>query len=258
MTKTKMPVVFIGHGSPMNAIEDNQFTKNWEALAKRLPEPKAILVISAHWYTEKTRIQTNEKPEMIYDMYGFPKELYDVIYPAKGAPVLAKKTQELISTKTYLDSSWGYDHGTWSVLRRMFPKADIPVFQISVDANAPAEMHFEIGENLKMLRDQGVLILGSGNVVHNLRQIDWHLPGGYPLAQEFDNQIKMAILEKRFEDVVNYKQYHEAAMLSVPTPDHFYPLLYVLGAAFSEDTVEVFNDSCLMGSMSMTCYALGM
>lgn len=258
MTNMKMPTVFIGHGSPMNAIEDNQFTRNWENIAKRLPKPKAILVVSAHWYTEKTKIQSNENPKMIYDMYGFPRELYEVVYPAEGAPELANQSQKMIMSKTYLDTSWGYDHGTWSVLRKMFPKADTPVFQISVDANAPAETHFNIGKDISELREQGVLILGSGNVVHNLRQIDWHLPGGYPLAQQFDNQIKSAILDRRFDDVINYKQYHEAAMLSVPTPDHFYPLLYVLGASSVDDTIEVFNDSCLMGSMSMTCYVLGL
>lgn len=252
----KMPVVFIGHGSPMNAIDDNEYTKNWKRIAGEIPKPKAILAISAHWYTQGSRIQEDEKPKTVYDMYGFPKELYEIVYNAVGSKELAEKTKELINRTVITDNSWGYDHGTWSVLVHMYPNRDIPVFQLSVDKNALPEVHYQIGKDIKKLREAGVLILGSGNVVHNLSALDWNRKGGYPLAQEFDEYIKNSIKEKRYEDVVQYKKAGEAATLSVPplAPDHFYPLLYVLGAIDAGDKVTVYNDSCIMGSLSMTSY----
>lgn len=250
----RMPLVFIGHGSPMNAIEENKFTREWGKIVKLIPKPTAILVISAHWYTEGTKIMDEANPKMIYDMYGFPKELYEVVYDSMGAPDLAHLTKDLIITDTTFDTTWGYDHGAWSVLVKMYPQKDIPVFQLSIDGSAAPEVHFEIGRQLRPLREKGVLILGSGNVVHNLRRIRWEMEDGYNWANEFDSYIKDNVLNKEFTNVVNYKKVGDSAPLAVPTPDHFYPLLYVLGASDESDQISVYNDECIMGSMSMTSY----
>jgi 4,5-DOPA dioxygenase extradiol len=250
----KMPIIFIGHGSPMNAIEDNEFTQNWSKIASMIPKPKAILSISAHWYTQGTRIMDEIHPKMIYDMYGFPEELYEIEYNAQGAPDLALYTKSLISREVKIDNTWGYDHGTWSVLHVMYPNADIPVYQLSVDRNAAAEVHYEIGKQIKMLREQGVLILGSGNVVHNLGRVNFSATEGYDWAKNFDNYIKDKILKKEYEDVVNYRKAGESAGLAVPTPEHFYPLLYVLGGLNENDKVSIYNNSCFAGSLSMTSY----
>ena len=252
---SKMPVVFIGHGSPMNAIEDNIFTKNWRDIAKKIPEPKAIISISAHWYTKGTKIMNEENPKTIYDMYGFPQELYEIIYNSPGDPKLAEYSKSLISKNSQYDDSWGIDHGTWSVLVHMYPNRDIPVFQISIDATAPPEVHYEIGQELKSLREQGVLLFGSGNIVHNLRMIDWNMKeSGFNWAYEFDNYIRKNIENKNHENIINYSSLGESAKLAVPTPDHFYPLFYILGATDSEDKISIYNDSCTMGSLSMTSY----
>ena len=259
MTNTlKMPIVFIGHGSQMNAIEDNEFCRNWTKLAREIPQPKAILSISAHWYTNGTLVNNNLNPKMIYDMVGFPDELYQVKYPAKGNPELAKLVQSLVSKEVKVDNSWGYDHGTWSVLVKMFPQADIPLIQLSIDRNASAEVHFKIGQELSVLRDQGVLILGSGNVVHNLSRIDWNMQSAaYPWAVSFDAYIKDKIMKREFEDIIHYDKAGDMAKLSIPTPDHFLPLLYVLGASLPDDKLTIINEACMMGSMSMTCYLFG-
>lgn len=252
MNQEKMPMIFVGHGSPMNAIEDNKYTRGWREVAKKLPRPKAILAISAHWYTKGTRIQDEEYPKMIYDMYGFPKNLYEVVYPARGSAEYAQKTIELIKNPVIIDNSWGLDHGTWSVLVRMYPGANIPVYQLSIDGYVNSREHFEIGKYLKELRNQGVLILASGDVVHNLGKISY-IDDGFTWAEEFDSYIKESILNREFENVVNYEN-HELAELAVPTPDHFYPLLYTLGACDDNDEIEVFNEGCLFGSLSMTSY----
>lgn len=253
--KNKMPTLFVGHGSPMNAIEDNEFTKNWQALADKMPRPEAIVCVSAHWYTDGSRIMDEAAPKMIYDMYGFPEELYQVTYPAKGAPELARMTKDMISREVKTDQSWGYDHGNWSVLSRIYPNADIPLFQLSVDANADTQTHFEIGRQISALRDRGVMILGSGNVVHNLGRIDWNMEnGGYDWAEEFDAYIKDSISDGKYSDVIEYRKAGDCAQYAFVTPDHFDPLLYVLGASREDDTLSIFNDSCVMGSMSMTCY----
>ena len=194
METKKMPALFIGHGSPMNAIEDNQYTRNWIEIAGEFPKPKAILAISAHWYTDGSRITDEAHPKMVYDMYGFPDELYKVLYEAKGAPELAHLTKDLIKRDVKIDNSWGYDHGTWSVLCKMYPEADIPVYQLSVDSSASAQTHFKIGQEISALREKGVLILGSGNVVHNLSKISWEMEGGHPWAVDFDNYIKNKII----------------------------------------------------------------
>jgi 4,5-DOPA dioxygenase extradiol len=254
MEGKKMPALFIGHGTPMNAIEDNQYTMNWRAIADKFPKPKAILAISAHWYTRGSWIIDDANPKMVYDMYGFPDELYKVVYGAKGAPELAHLTQELIKSDVKIDNSWGYDHGTWSVLCRMYPEADIPVYQLSIDSNASCKAHFQIGQQISALRENGVLILGSGNVVHNLSKISWEMDGGHPWATDFDNYIKNKISLKEYENVINYKTAGESSELAFYTPDHFYPLLYVLGASKEDDKLTIFNDSCTLGSLSMTSY----
>jgi 4,5-DOPA dioxygenase extradiol len=253
-SERRMPVLFVGHGSPMNALEDNIYTRNWERIAADIPRPETILAVSAHWYTEKTRINDSEKPGMIYDMYGFPEELYRLKYDVKGSSEMADLTKSLISRKVETDNSWGCDHGTWSVLCRMYPKEAIPVYQLSIDMNASAEEHFQIGKEISSLRDRGVLILGSGNVVHNLSKVNWDMESGYPWAVEFDNYIKEKVTLRQFNEVVNYKSAGKSAEMAFNTPEHFYPLLYVLGASRDDDKLDIFNDSCIMGSLSMTCY----
>lgn len=249
-----MPVIFIGHGSPMNAIEENEFTEAWSKIARAIPRPEAILSISAHWFTEKTRINTEENPKNINDFYGFPRELYDVGYIVKGSPDIAKKTKDLIGDSVIEDNTWGIDHGTWSILNRMYPDADIPVYQISIDSSSKPKDLYEIGKKLKALRKENILILGSGNVVHNLRHVDFSVNGGYDWAEEFDSHIKESIEKRDFDSVINYSDMGKSAEYSVPTPEHFYPLLYILGAVNDSDKVEVYNNSCIAGSLSMTSY----
>ncbi|NLB43127.1 MAG: 4,5-DOPA dioxygenase extradiol [Clostridiales bacterium] len=252
---SRMPVVFIGHGSPMNAIEDNDYTKNWRKIAERIPKPKAIISFSAHWFTEGTRIMNEENPKTIYDMYGFPKELYEIVYNVPGSPELAKLSKEAITRETQYDNSWGIDHGTWSVLVHMYPEKDIPLFQISVDAFASPEAHYQVGKDLSHLRDEGVLLFGTGNIVHNLRLVDWHMSNkGFDWAYEFDDFIYDNIVNRNHEKVLAYKQLGETAKLAVPSTDHFDPLLYILGASSEEDEITSFNKSCELGSLTMTSY----
>ena len=250
----KMPILFVGHGSPMNAIEDNSYTRGWEEIARKIPKPEAILSVSAHWYTQGSRITDAAFPKTIYDMYGFPDELYQVVYNAPGAPELARMTKKLVSREIQIDNSWGIDHGTWSVLHKMYPKADIPVYQLSVDSSASAETHFLIGQELGALREKGVLIFGSGNVVHNLAKINWEMHAGYSWAVEFDDYIKNKIIDKQYRDVIHYERAGKSSELAFFTPDHFYPLLYTLGAAREDDRLSILNNACTMGSLSMTCY----
>lgn len=252
----KMPVLFLGHGSPMNAIEDNMFTKNWKNIVTEIEKPKAILSISAHWFTNGTKILNSEYPKTIYDMYGFPPELYKIIYKSPGSPEFAKITKNLIKSETESDNNWGYDHGTWSVLHIMYPNADIPVYQLSINKNASPLEHFNIGKQIKELREKGVLILGSGNIVHNLYRVDFKKENGYDWAYSFDNHIKEQIIEKNFDEILDYKS-NKFAKAAFPTPEHFYPLLYILGASNKNDKVQVFNDKCIFGSLSMTSYLLG-
>ncbi|MEK7433555.1 MAG: 4,5-DOPA dioxygenase extradiol [Cyanobacteriota bacterium] len=251
-----MPVLFVGHGSPMNAIEKNKFTDEWERIANKIEKPKAILVISAHWYTEKTRVLSDQKPLMTYDMYGFPRALYEVKYSSDGSPHFAKETQKIIkSTKVIEDNSWGYDHGTWSVLNIMYPKADIPVYQLSMDINLSPEEHYKIGQEISSLRNEGVLILGSGNVVHNLRTANFaSYSTGYPESEAFDKNIKELILKKDYKNVINYDKNPFKTQLAFETPEHYLPLLYILGATNENDSLEVFNESYVYGSLSMTSY----
>ena len=251
---TQMPVLFIGHGSPMNAIEANIFTKKWREIGSELPRPKAILCISAHWYTRKTRFSDLENPEQIYDMYGFPEKLYQYKYPVKGTPEMARITQELLKIESVIDNSWGIDHGTWSVLSWLYPKADIPVYQMSIDANLTVEAHYKLGEKLKPLRALGVLIIGSGNVVHNLNKVDFNRADGYPYAETFDTYIKSNVMERKIEQVIHFENAGASSKEAFYTLEHYLPLIYALGASYDDDELEVFNDQCIMGSLSMTSY----
>ena len=249
-----MPVIFIGHGSPMNAIEENEYTKGWKEIANSITRPSAILSISAHWVTNGTKVSTVENPKTIHDFYGFPKELYDVEYKAKGSTEIALKTIELLDGIAVADNSWGLDHGTWSVLNVMYPNADIPVYQMSIDMNAMPQELFEIGRKLKSLRDSNILIMGSGNIVHNLGIMNYSMKDGYDLAIEFNDYITEKIEQRDFQSIFNYKNLGNAARLAVPTTEHFDPLLYVLGATSDSDNVTIFNKSYMAGSLAMTSF----
>lgn len=238
----------------MNAIEENQFSAQWKQLGARLPRPQAILSVSAHWFTPGTKIADSPAPKMIYDMYGFPDELYRITYNAPGSPHTARLAKELIGDGVQIDNSWGLDHGTWSVLRWIYPDADIPVFQLSVDRHASAKAHFEIGRKLRTLREQGVLIFASGNVVHNLARVNWDMDGGYSWAEEFDDYIKRNILSRNAGSVIGFEQSGPSSSFAFTSLDHFAPLLYALGASDKKDSVTVLNDSCVLGALSMTSY----
>ena len=238
----------------MGAIEENEFTAGWREIAGVIPKPAAILAVSAHWFTDHTRLMTQENPKTIHDFYGFPKELYDVQYSAPGAPQLAAQTMKLLGGDCMEDQTWGIDHGTWSVLRKMYPDADIPVYQMSINRRMSPRELFETGEKLKPLREQNVLILGSGNIVHNLGQVDFSAAGGYGWADEFDEYIRDNINAGDFDAVIDYKRAGNSARYAFPTPEHFDPLLYVLGAVDKKDRVHVYNDARTAGSLSMTSY----
>lgn len=258
-TKTnRMPVVFVGHGSPMNAIEDNRFTREWEKLGQKLPQPKAILCVSAHWQTSGSHVLTNKNPKMIYDMYGFPQELYEVIYAAPGAPEWADKTIQLLAPKAKGSESWGFDHGTWSVLRKIYPLANIPVYQLSVDMMASPEECLTIGKALAPLRESGILLLGSGNIVHNLRMVNWTMEKeGFDWADRIDIKVKELLQAGEFDKVASLAKEGGEAALAIPTVDHYYPLLTVLGSVDKEESIQVFNESRVLGSLSMTSYIFG-
>ena len=250
----RMPVLFVGHGSPMNIIEENPFTQGWARIAQEIPRPRAILCISAHWYTDGDGVLKTAQPETIHDFYGFPRALYEVKYPAPGDPVLAMEVAGLFGGEAFVDTERGLDHGVWSVLHFMYPQADIPVLQLTVNAALSPQESYLTGQRLKALRDEGVLILGSGNVVHNLGRIAWDQPGGFPWADAFDAYIKEAVLAGRHEDVVHYQNAGPAAHSAFVTRDHFDPLLYALGATDQGESIRVFNDARIMGSLSMTSY----
>ncbi len=250
----RMPVLFIGHGNPMNAIEDNVYHKSWQQLGKALPRPQAILSISAHWLSHGTMVTAMNHPKTIHDFGGFPKELFAQEYPAPGSPELAKYTTELVtSTKVTPDESWGLDHGTWSVLLPMYPAADIPVYQLSLDFYQSTNYHYELGKQLSKLRDKGVLIIGSGNLVHNLRMIDWNGTGKvYDWAQEFDAKFTDWINKGDHASILNYKkELGSVAEMAHPSNDHLLPLFYVLGLQQKGEKVAYFNDQIDMGSVSM-------
>ncbi len=255
-----MPTFFIGHGSPMNALEDNDFTASWKQLGLDMPRPQGILVISAHWLSQGSKVCALDKPATIHDFAGFPQALFDVQYPAPGAADLARETQKLITkTEISLDHDWGLDHGTWSVLCHMYPEADIPCFQLSIDWNREPAYHFALGQELASLRNKGVLIIGSGNVVHNLRLADWAAvdkPGyGFDWALEFDQKVASRILAADFTTLLGIDTLGKAAKLAVPTLEHYLPLLYVAGAAGAHPTdTLIFNQMAVAGSLTMTSY----
>jgi 4,5-DOPA dioxygenase extradiol len=254
----KMPALFIGHGSPMNGIEDNAFSQRWAAMGKEIPTPQAVLVISAHWLTRGTAITAMAQPQTIHDFGGFPQALFEVQYPAPGHPKLAEETAALIKkTKVQLDHDWGLDHGSWSVVKNMYPEANIPVLQLSIDYNKSAQYHYDLATELAALRKKGVLIIGSGNMVHNLRILDWNKPdGGYDWADEMNATFKRLISESNHQALINFQELGKAAALSIPTPDHYLPLLYTLGVKDKHDAVSFFNDKTTMGSISMTSVKL--
>jgi len=256
--KNKMPVLFIGHGSPMNAIEKNKFTETLAALGKRIPKPKAILCVSAHWLTEGSFVTAMETPRTIHDFYGFPKALFEVQYPAPGDVTLADKVCSMISDpKVKPDyKEWGLDHGTWSVLKHMYPDADISVVQLSIDGRKSPEYHFELGKKLRSLREEGVLILGSGNIVHNLRRLNWDQAAPpFDWAIEFDGWVKEKLLSGEKELLVTDSMKTEAGKLSIPTEDHYQPLYYVLGASEDNDRLKFEYEGIDLGSISMRSFS---
>ncbi|MBF0569437.1 MAG: 4,5-DOPA dioxygenase extradiol [Candidatus Omnitrophica bacterium] len=254
--QVKMPVLFVGHGSPMNAIEDNEFSREWEAVAKSLPSPKAIVCISAHWQTDGTFVTAMEHPRTICDFYGFPKALYAKEYPAPGSSELAASLQKLLGSRVGANLDWGLDHGTWSVLCRMFPKADIPVVQLSLDQGQEPKWHYEFARKLGELRHQGVLIMGSGNVVHNLGRLSWD-ESAFDWALEFDERIKALILANDHQAIVKYKDLGPAARLAVPTNEHYLPLLYVLALQDKAESVRFFAEKVTLGAISMRSVRIG-
>lgn len=261
-TDGKMPVLFIGHGSPMNGIEDNLFSKTWVKLGTEIPKPKAVLVVSAHWLTNGTHITAMEAPKTIHDFGGFPQALFDVQYPAPGSPELALETSKLItSTSVGLDHDWGLDHGTWTVVRHMYPNADIPVLQLSIDYSKPPQYHYDLAKELAALRKKGVLIIGSGNMVHNLRMVAWDKLDepefGYDWAQEINQVFKEKIVAGDVQSLIQYERLGSAAQLAIPTPDHYYPLLYTLGLQDKTDAIDFFNDKAVGGSLTMTSVKIG-
>lgn len=257
-----MPVLFIGHGSPMNGIEDNEFSRRWSQMAKEIPTPKAVLVVSAHWFTKGTHITAMDFPQTIHDFGGFPKALFDVQYPAPGNPVLAKETASLIhSAEVGLNHDWGLDHGAWTIIRHMYPKADIPVLQLSIDYTKGPQYHYELAKELYSLRKKGILIIGSGNMVHNLRMVAWDKLDepeyGFDWALHMNDQFKELIGNNQHSQLINYQSLGREALLSIPTPEHYLPLLYTLGLKNSKETVSFFNDKAVGGSLTMTSVKVG-
>ena len=259
----KMPVLFVGHGSPMNALEkENPFNQNLSLITQKFAKPKAILMISAHWYSSRLQVTSGEHPEMIYDFYGFPDELSQVQYPAPGSPELAEQVRWLLQPENVeLNPTRGFDHGVWAVLKFLYPDADIPVVQLSLNRLQPAQWHFNLAKKLAALREQGVLIIGSGNIVHNLRAISWEqidqIGAGYDWAYAFRDHINHAMTTQNNDELVHYEHFGESAALSVPTPDHYLPLLYVMALRESDENVAFFNDHLIAGSLSMTSVLVG-
>lgn len=257
-----MPALFIGHGSPMNGIEDNEFSRQWSILGNEIPKPSAVLVVSAHWLTRGTWITAMAHPKTIHDFGGFPQELFEVQYPAPGNPTLAKETSELItSVPVGLDHEWGLDHGTWMVVRHMYPEANIPVLQLSIDYYESPDFHYQLGKELRELRKRGVLIIGSGNMVHNLRMVAWDKLNesefGFDWALEMNTLFKTKIESKDHRDLIEYKNLGHAGRLAIPTPDHYFPLLYLLGIQGEKEDVSFFNDKAVGGSLTMTSVRFG-
>lgn len=257
-----MPVLFVGHGSPMNGIEDSEFSRRWTQMAREIPTPRAVLVVSAHWFTRGTHITAMDFPETIHDFGGFPQALFDVQYPAPGNPALAKETATLIrSAHVEFDHDWGLDHGTWTIVRHMYPEAIIPVLQLSIDFTKGPQHHYEMAKELYALRKKGVLIIGSGNMVHNLGLVAWNKlndPGyAYDWALKMNDTFKALIQDGDHKALVNYSSLGKEALLAIPTPEHYLPLMYTLGLKGSKDAVSFFNDKVVGGSLTMTSVKFG-
>jgi 4,5-DOPA dioxygenase extradiol len=256
----RLPAVFVGHGSPMNALHENEWTRAWAALGERLPRPRAVLAVSAHWYVPGTAVTATATPRTIHDFGGFPRELYAARYPAAGDPALAVRVQRLLEPLTVRsDRSWGLDHGTWSVLRHVYPDAGVPVVQLSIDETREAAFHYQLGERLRPLRDEGVLLLGSGDVVHNLHTYAWggHPTGAYDWAARFETRVRELLLARADAQLVDYPSLGPDALLSVPTPEHYLPLLYVLGASEPHEPVAFPVEGIDGGSVSMLAVQCG-
>ena len=265
-TINPMPVLFVGHGSPMNAIEDNQFSKGWREVRQSLPKPKAILCISAHWETWGTLVTAMERPRTIHDFGGFPPALFAVQYLAPGSRWLAGETKNVVEkTAVGLDEDWGLDHGCWSVLNQMFPEAEIPVVQLSLDYTQPAQYHYDLAKELAPLRKQGVLILGSGNMVHNLRLVqlkgnslrDFNRPFGFDWAIEANELFKKLIRQNDHQALIDYPALGKSVQLAIPTPEHYLPLLYALALKQAGEPISFFNDQAIGGSLTMTSIKIG-
>lgn len=256
-----MPVLFLGHGSPMNAIEENEFVQGFRQVSTQIETPKAIIVVSAHWETRGTRVTAMSNPQTIHDFGGFPRELFEVQYPAPGSPELAKETKEIIkSTEVHLDDKWGLDHGAWSVIKHLYPKANIPVIQLSLDIFKTPQEHYELAKELNKLRDKGILIVGSGNIVHNLGMVHWQKLNenyAYDWAKEADDKMKEFIMNGDHQSLINFSKQGKAFDLAIPTPEHFLPLLYSLGLQRKNEGVQLFNDKPLGGSLTMTSVKIG-
>ena len=255
-----LPAIFFGHGNPMNAVMDNIYTRAWQRIGEQIPRPKAILSISAHWFVPGSAVTISTAPRTIHDFGGFPPELYQVQYPAPGDPDLARRVQRLLAPlPVALDNSWGIDHGTWSVLRHVYPEAEIPVVQLSIDESRPASFHFELGRKLAPLRDEGVLIAGSGNLVHNLHAYAWgrHMPDPYDWAVRFEQEAKQMMLAAEYKPLIDYEKLGRDAMLSIPTPDHYLPLLYVVATRQPGEAITFPVEGVDGGSISMLTAKVG-
>lgn len=257
-----MPALFIGHGSPMNGIEENEFSITWSKMAKIIPKPTAVIVVSAHWLSKGTHITAMDFPKTIHDFGGFPRQLYEVQYPAKGDPLLAMETKNLVkSTQIHLDHDWGLDHGAWTVVRHMYPDASIPVLQLSIDFHQNMQFHYDLAKELMELRKHGILIIGSGNMVHNLRMVAWDKLNvsnyGFDWALEMNEKFKELILNGHHDRLIHYTGLGTAANLAIPTPDHYIPLLYTLGLKQPNEPIEFFNDKAVGGSLTMTSVKIG-
>jgi 4,5-DOPA dioxygenase extradiol len=253
-----LPALFLGHGNPMNAITNNEFARTWRHVGESLPKPAAVLCISAHWETPGVFVTAMEKPRTIHDFGGFPRELYEVQYPAPGSPDLAEATRQMVKgSSVELDHKWGLDHGCWSVLKHLFPNADVPVVQMSLDHTKPATWHYDLAAELNRLRKRGILIVGSGNMVHNLGRADWQKREGFDWALEADARLKTLISEKNHKALTNYETLGAEVGLAVPTPEHYLPLLYILALQREGDGVLFFNEKTELGSISMTSVKIG-
>jgi 4,5-DOPA dioxygenase extradiol len=253
----KMPLLFMGHGNPMNAIEENEFVDGFRKVGQEIQKPTAIICISAHWETKGTFVTAMKKPRTIHDFGGFPQELFDVQYPASGSPELAIEIKKLIQkTDIGLDDNWGLDHGTWSVIKHLYPNADVPIIQMSLDYSKPAKYHFELAQELSILRQRGILIVGSGNMVHNLGMVAWDKLKGEPFAFDWaieaNEKMKSYILNEDFQSLIDFRSQGKAFDLAIPTPEHYLPLIYTLALKDKKDETKIFNDQPVGGSLSMT------